>query len=266
MKKTIFILATFLIFMTLVGSGFVGSKVARFTTDFMVLPSDNRVLYEKGAELLAEEAARHLRRALNVVESRQFGTFKEPVKIYAFADAKRFARFAGVPKVVKGAGSDSEVYLSGQLLNKLGEVQGMLTHELSHVQLSQTLGTVTFNRTLPRWFREGLAIYVAEGGGATNASEAEAIEHFLQGKHFAPETEGALFNLNLPGSKGLEPKIFYRQSGMFVCFLAQDRPAQFETLVKGLQEGKTFDAQFAGAFKCNVNTMLQVFIGTLRRI
>lgn len=265
MKKTIFILAAFLVFVTVSGCGIVGSGVARFTTDFKVLSSDDRILYEDGAEALAEEAARHLSQAMKTVESRQFGTFRDPVKTYAFANTKSFAKFAGVSEVVKGAGTKNEVYLSGQLLNKRGEVRGMLTHELSHAQLSQTLGTITFNRTLPRWFREGLAIYVANGGGATNASEAETIEQFLQGKHFAPETEGALFNLNLPGSKKLEPKIFYRQSGMFVQFMAHSYPMQFETFLKGLQEGKNFEEQFTGAFKSNVDTMLQAFIGTLRR-
>lgn len=265
MKKTIFVLSTIFIFVTVSGCGFLGSKMARFTTDFKVLTSDNRILYEPGAETLAEEAARHLSQALKTVESRQFGVFREPVKVYAFADTKSFARFAGVPEVVKGAGKENEVYLSGQLVKKMGEVRGMLTHELSHAQLSQTLGTVTFNRTLPRWFREGLAIYVADGGGATNASETETIEQFLQGNHFAPETEGALFNLNLPGPKGLEPKIFYRQSGMFVQFMAHSYPMQFESFLRGLQEGKNFEEQFTGAFKSNVDTMLRAFIGTLRR-
>ena len=136
---------------------------------------------------------------------------------------------------------------------------------LSHAQLSQALGTITYNCSFPRWFREGLAIYVADGGGATNASETETTEQFLQGKHFTPETEGALFNLNLPSSKGVEPKIFYRQSGMFVQFMAHSYPLQFESFLKGLQEGKNFEEQFVSAFKSNVDKMLQAFIGTLRR-
>ncbi|MBJ6802689.1 hypothetical protein JFN90_21375 [Geomonas sp. Red259] len=252
-------------FITASGCGLVGSKVARFTSDFKTLPSDGCILYEKGAEALAEETARSLPRAIKTVESRQFGEFKEPIKIYAFADTKSFAKFVNVPEVIKGAATRNEVYLSGQLLGKMGEVQGVLTHELSHVQLSQSLGAVTFNRVLPRWFREGLAIYIADGGGATNATETETIVQFQLGNHFAPETDGALFNLNLPGPKGLEPKIFYRQSGMFVQFMAINHPEQFKALLKGLQEGKNFEAEFAECFKCKVDTMLQAFIGTLRR-
>lgn len=249
---------------TLSGCGFVGSKVARVTTDFEVLASDNRVVYERGAETLAEEAAKQLPQAMKAVESRQFGAFKAPVKVYAFAGTKSFARYASVPEVVKGAGLESEVYLSGLLLGKMNEVGGMLGHELSHVQMSQTLGTMTYNRSMPRWFREGLAIYVSDGGGATSVSEAEAKEQFLRGIHFTPETEGTLLNLTLPGSKGLEPRIFYRQSGMFVQYMAGRYPAQFETLVKGLQEGDTFEAEFAAAFNVKVDEMLQTFISTLR--
>lgn len=246
------------------GCGFMGSKVARFTTDFEVLSSDNRVVYEKGAEILAAEAAKQLPQVIKSVESRQFGSFKAPVKVYAFADTKSFARYAGVPEVVKGAGLGNEVYLSGQLLGKMNEVRGMLGHELSHVQMSQTLGTITYNRTLPRWFREGLAIYVADGGGATSVGEADAKEQFRRGVHFTPETEGALLNLTLPGTRGLEPKMFYRQSGMFVQYMAGTHSSQFATFVKGLQEGKPFEAEFAAAFNVKLDEMLQTFIRSLR--
>ncbi len=265
MKKTIFILIVFLTFMTVSGCGLVESRVARFTTDLQVLSSDNRILYEKGAEALAGETEKHLSQAMKTVESRQFGAFKEPVKIYVFATPKSFSKYSGVSEALLGAGLKSEVFLSGKLLSEINKVQGILTHELSHVQLSQKLGVIRFNRSLPRWFREGLAIYVADGGGASYATQAETTEKFLEGKHFVPETEGTLFNIKLAATGNLEPKIFYRQSGMFVQFLAQHYPLQFETFVRNLQVGKNFESQFSECFKCNVNAMLQSFIGTLRR-
>lgn len=265
MRKGLSILAAAIALTVVNGCGLIGSGVARITSDFMVLPSDPRVSYEAGAESLAIEAARHLPQALKHVETRQYGAFREPVEIYVFATAKSFAKFSGAPEVVTGACLNSEVYLSGQLLGKMDKVRGLLTHELSHIQLSQTLGTVSYNRTLPRWFREGLAIYVADGGGATNASEADTVKLFLRGKYFSPETEGALLNWNLPGPKDLEPMYFYRQSGMFVQYLARRHPAQFETLLKGLQQGNGFEETFTEAFQLKADDMLHDYIGTLRR-
>jgi hypothetical protein len=265
MKKIIILAVIVLAFLAVGGYRLVGSGIARLTTDFKVLASDDRILYESGAEALAEKAARHLSQAITVVESKQYGTFKGQVKVYAFATTQNFSKYSGVSEKAKGACWKNEVFLSGKLLNILGEAQGILTHELSHVQLSQTLGTIKFNRTLPRWFREGLAIYVADGGGATNATEAETIEKFLQGKHFTPETEGALFNRALPGTDHLGPKIFYRQSGMFVQFMARNYPMQFETFLRGLQEGKTFEAHFIESLRHKVDEMLKMFIVTLQR-
>jgi hypothetical protein len=268
MKKALIIIffsIVILIFMAMGGYRLIGSGIARFTSDFKVLPSDNRILYEEGAEVLAEEAARYLPQAIITVESKQYGSFRRPVTVYVFASSKSFSKFSGVSEEVIGAGLKDEVYLSGKLLNMVDKTRGILTHELSHTQLSQTLGAIQFNRTLPRWFREGLAIYVADGGGATNATEQETIDNFLEGRHFIPETEGEVLNINLSATAELHPRIFYRQSGMFVQFLARNQPAQLEKLLKGLQEGKAFEAQFIESFENNVDEVLSAFIVTLKR-
>jgi hypothetical protein len=268
MKKTlIFIFLSIVVtaFMAMGGYRLIGSGIARFTSDFKALPSDNRILYEEGAVTLAEEAARYLPQAIRTVESRQYGSFGRPVTVYVFATSKSFSRFSGVSEEVIGAGLKDEVYLSGKLSNMMDKTRGILTHELSHTQLSQTLGAIQFNRTLPRWFREGLAIYVADGGGATNATEKETIDNFLEGKHFIPEIKGELLNINLSATAELHPRIFYRQSGMFLQFLAQNHPAQLEKLLRGLQEGKAFEVQFIESFERNVDEVLKDFIVTIKR-
>lgn len=267
MKKTLIAIILFAVVAVFLSMGcyrLIGSGIARLTSDFNVLPTDHRIFYEVGAEALAEAAARYLPQAITDVESKQCGSFKGPIKVYAFASSKRFSKFAGVPGVVLGAGLKNEVFLSGKLLSEMDKAQGILTHELSHVQLSQTLGIVNFNRSLPRWFREGLAIYVANGGSATRATEEKTIEKYFEGKHFIPESKGTLFNIKLAATGRLEPKIFYRQSGMFVRFLAQNYPAQFKTMLKGLQERKDFQSQFIASFKKDVNEELNDFIATLK--
>ncbi len=157
MKKTLFtIITSLLMILFLLGGGcsIVKSRVARLTTVFNTFPSDNRICYEDGAEKIAEKAALHLNNAISDVESKQFGKFAEPVNIYAFATPESFSNFSGISDKARGASIGNEVYLSGLLENMPEEIYGMLGHELSHVQLSQNLGVITFNRTLPRWFRK----------------------------------------------------------------------------------------------------------------
>lgn len=241
----------------------IESQLARLISDFSMNPHDSRILCEDGAEALADLAARLLPQAIRTVESKQYGIFNEPITVYAFASPQSFAKFAGVSEKVIGAAAGNDVYLSGKLLYQMEKVQGILVHELSHVQLSQVLGVVNFNRGLPRWFREGIAVFVADGGGATNVTETKAVEKFIAGEHFIPETKGTLFNSKLPATVELEPGVFYRQSAMFVEFLAQEYPAQFENMLKSLQAGELFEDQFIAAFDLYPVDMLNVFIQTL---
>lgn len=62
------------------GTSIVESRIARWTTNFNTLSSDNRILYENGAEKIALEAAKHLSNAMKNVETKQYGKFKKPVQ------------------------------------------------------------------------------------------------------------------------------------------------------------------------------------------
>lgn len=267
MKKTLFlIIVLFSVFFLLMGGcSIVESRVARWTTDFNTLSSDNRIFYEDGTEKLASEAALHLNNALRDVESKQFGEFTEPVKVYVFATPQSFSKFSGISDKARGASVGNEIFLSSLLQDMPQEVYGMLGHELSHVQLSQNLGVITFNRTLPRWFREGLAIYVSDGGGAPRNYEQETIATFIEGKHFVPESTGVLFNRALNSTADIGPRMFYSQSGMFVIYLANEYPEQFYDLLKGLQSGKKFEEQFSTSFKNDVESVLTTYITKINK-
>ncbi len=271
MKKTLLIVFTIIILVVILlllggGCSIVKSRVARLTTDFRTFPSDNRIFYEDGAEKIAKETALHLNKAINDVESKQFGKFTEPVKIYVFATPESFSKFSGISDKAKGASVGSEVYLSGLMKDIPEEIYGMVGHELSHVQLSQNLGVITFNRSLPRWFREGLAIYVSSGGGAPRNYEEETKSMFLEGKHFVPESIGTLFNRNLNSTADIGPKMFYSQSGMFMTFLANKYPEKFEALLKGLQNGNKFKEQFNKSFGNDVESVLKDYISIIEKV
>ncbi|MBI9090394.1 MAG: hypothetical protein JEZ12_14355 [Desulfobacterium sp.] len=265
MKKlfSLFFTPLIVLFMSIAGCGLMESRIARLTTDFKVLPSDNRILYESGAEVLAHEAARHLPAALENVALKQYGTFKEPITVYAFASTESFSKFSGISKKAMGASVGSDVYLSGMLSTMPEKVYGMIGHELSHVQFSQTLGIINFNRTLPRWFREGLAIYVSDGGGAPRNFEKETLEKFIQKKHFLPVSKGALFNRSLKTTDAIGPRMFYSQSGMFVGYMAKSNPLLFKMFVTKLQSGNGFKSSFFETYGIDVDEMLNNYIERL---
>jgi len=267
MKKLLLIIIVFvtLVFLFMGGCSIIESRVAHWTTDFNVLPSDSRILYEDGAEKVADEVSRDLNKAMKAVESRQFGQFKEPVKIYCFATPESFSKFSGIPGKARGASVGNEIYLSGLMLELPDEVYGMVGHELSHVQLSQTLGVISFNRSIPRWFREGLAIYVSDGGGAPRNYEKETIDMFLQGKYFIPEVEGSLINRALKTNAPIRPRMFYSQSGMFIKYLANTYPENFNTFLVGIQKGKQFKENFEESFGKSIAYIFQSFIKTLTK-
>lgn len=263
-RSFVTVMIGFVLFLSMGGCGLIDNGLARLTTDFMVWPADERILYEQGAESLAREVASHLPQVLESVESGQCGTFKQPVTVYAFATIESFSKFSGISDKARGASLGNEVYLSGILLDIPEEISGMLGHELSHVQLSQTLGTIDFNRTLPRWFREGLAIHVSDGGGSPRNYEQETIEKFLQGRHFVPESTGSLFNRNLKSTDAIGPRMFYSQSGMFVTYLASRHPRNFKAFLTELQRGRRFEHSFSEKFGIEVGEMQKMYINTLR--
>lgn len=267
MKKLLVVTAILLIagFLFVGGCSLVESRVARWTTDFNVLPSDNRILYEDSAEKVADEVARHLNDAMRAVENRQFGKFDEPVKVYAFASPESFSKLSGISDKARGASVGNEIYLSGLMLELPDEVYGMVGHELSHVQLSQNLGVISFNRTIPRWFREGLAIYVSDGGGAPRNYEKETIDMFLQGKHFIPEVEGSLISRSLKTTAPIGPRMFYSQSGIFVKYLANTYPENFKYFLLSIQKGKQFEENFKESFGKSTTDIFQSYIKTLKK-
>ncbi len=87
---------------------------------------------------------------------------------------------------------------------------------------------------------------------------------FLDGKHFVPESTGTILNRNLKSTADIGPKMFYSQSGMFVTFIANEYPEKFETLLKGLQDGRKFEKQFEKSFGYNVESLLKYYISILK--
>ncbi|WP_321492724.1 hypothetical protein [uncultured Desulfobacter sp.] len=113
--------------------------------------------------------------------------------------------------------------------------------------------------------REGLAIYVSDGGGAPRNYEKETIDMFLQDKYFIPEAEGSLINRSLKTTAPIGPRMFYSQSGMFVIYLANTYPENFKTFLVGIQKGKRFKENFKASFGKSVAYIFQSYIKSLKK-
>lgn len=239
-----------------------GIAALHSTSHFRKLEADNRVLYEPGAEALARQAAAHLPEALAAVEREQYRPFAEPIEVYVCTNEESFYTHTGTDRRVRGAVT-TKLFLSGGLNKEPERTARILTHELSHLHLLQRLGQWDYVSDLPPWFTEGLAVIVSGGGGAEKASEAEAIRAILAGKHFTPGKRGGFLFRKYGYAFGLEPPMFYRQSGMFVAFLRQLDPEGFRRFVLALEGGGKFAPSFRNSFGMEIDAAWKRFIGSL---
>lgn len=247
------------------GCGLLRSGVAslKSTANFAPVDADRRVLVEPGGEDVAACVAAFMAEAIATVEREQYRPFKEPVEVYVTKDEESFAAFTGVSKKALGA-VIIKVFLSGALRKEPDRIKRILVHELSHLHLGQRLGIYGYNAILPSWFQEGLAVTVSGGGGAEKMSEAGAAGAILEGKGLKPEASGSFFFKKFASSYGVEPPLFYRQSGMFVAWLKRFDESRFRAFMLSIEDGRDFEESFHGAFGLSLDNAWQRFKEKLR--
>ncbi len=211
--------------------------MTKSTDDFLTLRQEPGIKYEQGAIQLANKVTPYLDSAIEVVETRQ-GKFPKLVVVYATESIDSFSSFCA-SKAPSACVIGDRLFLSPKLLHMQKRVPGILTHELSHLQLTQSVGSWNYQTDIPTWFKEGLAVYVSDGSGAEGVSAKEAYEAILQGKTIHPNGTGALLFRKSASSFGLSTHMFYRQSELFVKWLHDRDPGKFRQLFTILKEGKT---------------------------
>ena len=166
-----------------------------------------------------------------------------------------------------GAGGfvlNGRLFISPKPENTAERLPRLLVHELSHLHLDQQLGTVRLTRHVPNWFKEGLAVYVAAGAGAENVTETQARDAIVAGRVFRRDVKGSLLSPQTGARDGLPAHMFYRQSAMFVEYLARRDRVAFERLLSGIQARKTFAAAMAAAYQKNVDALWHEFSSGVR--
>lgn len=239
------------------------APLLRSTDHFVVHAGDARVRYEPGAEDAAVTVARALPEAIATVERAHFRPFGKPVRIYVCATTTSFDRYG---RGVQGAGGfvlNERLFLSPKPTNTAERLPRLLVHELSHLHLEQQLGMIRAARRLPGWFKEGLAVFVAKGGGAETVNESAARDAIVSGRVFRLDRKGSVLHPQTPSRDGLDPHLFYRESAMFVAFLARQNPTAFERLLGGIHDGDAFALAVQRAFGVDLPVLWQRFVQSL---
>ena len=167
------------------------------------------MIYEQGATEQAQRVAEALPTALQTIQHALYRDFVAPVKIYVCASLESFKSYGAPSGREGGFVFNKRLFISPKLENTADRIPRILTHELSHLHIGQQIGVIKSAR-VPSWFTEGLAVYVAKGGGAETVTEDQARDAILQNKYFQPDTEGSLLFPKRAHDYGLEAHVFYR--------------------------------------------------------
>jgi hypothetical protein len=227
-------------------------------------PLDPRVYHDPDTQPLANAVARLLPEAIAQAESQQGATLKPGFKVRVFASPQRYSRHGACPPGSRACTFRGSLALAPGISDKKEFLLPLITHELSHVLMQQRMGMLKAGR-IPPWFAEGLAVTISSGGGAENVSTDEARSAILAGHTFTPSVESSLLAPQTAHNFGLEHRMFYRQSALFVAYLRQQTPAAFQTLLSDMHAGGSFTQAFAQSYPGGMAPLWSGFIAELQR-
>lgn len=220
-------------------------------SQFDALAGLEQVRYAEGAEPFARMVAAVLPQAAAQVEAAHQRAFRAPPVVYVCGTEECFHRFVH-PRwnFTAAVVYDNRLVLSPRLFGRERErLVPVLLHELSHLHLGQWRGH--YSMEIPVWFHEGLASFVAHGGGADLVSDAQAWAAVAQQRHFLPDEQHLPWQRHMADHWQLPVSVFYRQALLFVRSLAQRDPRALGQLLRALENGMAFDVAFAQAYQAN---------------
>ncbi len=238
------------------------TSIARFTYEFENKDGVPAILYDTEAEDLAVKVESTLKTNVSFVANSLYVDFKDlnAVKVYIFASKDRYSRFSGSTPRARGSAVKNEVYISPIIRDRIGTLDAIVIHELSHVHLRQYIGTWRYMTEVPGWFHEGLAVEVSGGGGAEKVSSAQAITTIKSGMHFVPREKSGWLGHKYASSYDLEPQMYYRQCNLFVRFLMDKDPDAFKNVYLALIKGVSFENVWILEYGQTVTNLWQEFV------
>lgn len=239
------------------------SSSALFQTPTGVVPlsTDNRVWYEEGAKEKAELISSVLDEKIKIIEQSHYRPFKQKIKIYVFSSQDSYAKYSPQPKS-GGETFGDKILISPKKQNTNSRIPGVITHELSHYHLFGYLGLYQ-SRITPRWFIEGIAVWVSGGVGAEKTSNDDAVKEILTGMHINPVTRHPLIFGETSHPSNMKTHMFYRQSALFVEYLYNFNSSKFKELVKGVENRESFSHVFKESYRNEPLIMWNKFVSGL---
>jgi hypothetical protein len=262
-RQRVTILAPALIVAAGVCCAWRGRALWLSTGQFRAWPTDQRVRYEPGAEIMAAEVAATLPGAIRTVEGRQYRAFVRAPAVYVCASVATYASYGGDPRS-GGFVLNQRLFISPKPANTAERIPRLVAHELSHLQIEQQVGMLHFLRAYPPWFTEGFAAFISDGGGAEGVSDDEARRAIATGRALVPETTSSLFQRKSAHSYGLDSHLFYREGALFLADVHDRDAARFRQFLLSVEDGHALDDAFEGAFAETLSAAWARFVTACR--
>lgn len=213
---------------------------------------------EEGAESMADDISAALPTTIQHIEATLGGKLGPLPPIVICATEACYEQYAAIPSSAAETLRDKRISINGaKILKKKRDAVQLFTHELSHFYwYSQGVGFQ------PRWFEEGMGVWLSNGGGAENVSVQAAEQAIRNGTTIHPSLNSGFWNyLTQPPSPPENNwHMYYRQSGMFVQYLHDSDPIAFAHLLEALRLTKDMQPAWSIAYKKSVDEMWLQFI------
>jgi hypothetical protein len=224
---------------------------------------DARIQMQSGkvARDLSALLSKHLPSATDQVQKMQGYTLDKPLRIFVFDNETDYMRMGGCPQGSRACVFGGQLSFAPKLMTEPDTVLAILTHELSHVLLQQRMGTWNISR-VPPWFLEGLAVMVSDGGGSEGVGPQDAAAAIKSGQRFTPDMSKNWLSQKTAYHYQLPPRLFYRQSALFVLHLKTTHPASFDSLMSRMHSGMGFHDAFERSFSQNIDRLWAEFLNS----
>ena len=235
------------------------------TDHFVILAADARIRYEEPAKESALVLKGVVDASRTQVERALKAQFKKPIAIYVCASQDSFNDYVFLSKNVKGAVYWGKLFLSpAAFFHDEKYLAEITTHELTHYLFYTHVGEKAHLERIPLWFREAIAVFVANGGavytnnqGVSDLITSEEKEAYLSGKvnvwFASTDPRDAVTK------SGIANWLLCRVGALFVHYMHDSQPENFDKLIQSLLAGAELNVAVERSYGKNVALLREGF-------